>query len=107
GQLGWGSSEGRTIPAKVMGLVGAVEVAAGDNHSCARNAAGFVYCWGDNGSGQLGDGTRTSTQKPAATPVPTSAVDPMPLSALALAVGGAHSCALRSDYAVVCWGLNS
>jgi alpha-tubulin suppressor-like RCC1 family protein len=107
GQLGWGSPEGRAIPAKVMDLVGAVEVAAGDNHTCARNAAGFVYCWGANDSGQLGDGTRASTQRPAATPVATSAVDAMPLGALALAAGGAHTCALRSDFAVVCWGANN
>lgn len=104
GQLGWGSTGARPVPAKVMELVGAVEVSAGERHTCARTTTGLVFCWGNNDSGQLGDGTRQGTLEPGAQPVPSSAVDGTPLVAQALAAGRAHSCAIRTDQAVVCWG---
>jgi alpha-tubulin suppressor-like RCC1 family protein len=31
-----------------------VDVAVGDNHTCALKANGSVMCWGYNGDGQLG-----------------------------------------------------
>ena len=42
-----------------------VEIAAGNNHSCARLSDDTVKCWGDYGTGQLGDGTTV----PRLTPV--------------------------------------
>lgn len=42
-----------------------VEVASGENHSCARRGSGQVACWGDNNDGQLG----TLAEGPLATPV--------------------------------------
>lgn len=51
-------------PTIVPGVSGATELAAGDNHTCARVAAGIV-CWGDNPSGELGDGTLTPHFTPA------------------------------------------
>ncbi len=48
----------------VAGLSAIVELAAGRNHFCARDASGAVWCWGDNSQGQLGDGTTTSRDQP-------------------------------------------
>jgi alpha-tubulin suppressor-like RCC1 family protein len=61
------------------------------------NAA--VKCWGNNGNGQLGDGTRTNRTRPVAVKGITHAVS--------IAIGGRHSCALSSDGTVRCWGQNS
>jgi alpha-tubulin suppressor-like RCC1 family protein len=47
------------FPQIVPGVSNATELTTGDNHTCARVAAGFV-CWGDNTRGQLGDGTINS-----------------------------------------------
>lgn len=41
----------------VSGIAGAVEVHAGMTFTCAVDAAGAVWCWGSNGSGELGNGT--------------------------------------------------
>jgi alpha-tubulin suppressor-like RCC1 family protein len=42
------------VPVPVGGIEGAVEVAAGGSHTCARTSAARVYCWGEGSSGQLG-----------------------------------------------------
>lgn len=78
--------------------VTAVDVSG--NHSCALRATGEVLCWGANSSGQLG--TEPSFANPVPTPVPLPARDAG--SAKALALGTHHSCALKRDGTVVCWG---
>src|SRR3989449_924138 len=37
------------------------------SHTCAVTTDGTIYCWGFNGNGQLGDGTRTNRAVPALT----------------------------------------
>jgi alpha-tubulin suppressor-like RCC1 family protein len=44
-----------SVPVKVPGLTGIVEVTKGHQRGvCARNEAGTVWCWGDNGISQTG-----------------------------------------------------
>lgn len=73
-----------------------VELAPGASHTCGRTATGEVYCWGMNGSGQLGDaGTSRSG--------PTSPV----LGGTAFAEvrsGDNNSCARTPAGEVWCWG---
>lgn len=76
----------------------AAQVSAGDFHTCAR-VDGTVECWGDNSSGQLGDGTGLSRL----TPVTVSALS----TAAQISSGGLHTCALLADGTVVCWGANA
>lgn len=48
-----------TTPAAPTGVDGAVAALAGDRHTCARTAAGALWCWGNNDVGQLGAGAGT------------------------------------------------
>lgn len=46
-------------PTLAPGLEDIVQLALGDIHACALDRSGAVWCGGDNGHGQLGDGTTT------------------------------------------------
>src|SRR4030095_13243552 len=83
----------------IFAVVSASAVAGGGSHSLARSAAGGVYAWGDNGSGQLGIGDNTSRAEPIAVQGLANVV--------AVAAGRAHSLALRSDGSVLAWGANN
>ena len=57
GQLGNGLSfVDSPVPVLVEGVVGATELAVGDQHACVRLSDGNAKCWGNNLSGQLGNG---------------------------------------------------
>jgi hypothetical protein len=58
GQLGGPTFGGEAID--VFGTDGTPSFALGADHGCAVTAAGGVTCWGDNASGQLGDGTQVT-----------------------------------------------
>ncbi len=74
------------------------EVQGGAGHTCALTAEGKAYCWGWNGSGELGDGTTTDRL------APTAVADGRTFTTLA--VGGAYTCGMKGD-AVWCWGSNA
>jgi len=59
GQLGDGKRADRLLPGRVAKLSrGVVAIAAGASHTCALMRGGHVLCTGQNGHGQLGDGTK-------------------------------------------------
>jgi alpha-tubulin suppressor-like RCC1 family protein len=64
GYLGVESIAESFMPVAVTGNRTFVSVSASDRHTCGRTSGGVVYCWGANGSGQLGDGTRVDRQTP-------------------------------------------
>src|SRR5439155_1081072 len=84
-------------PKLVKGRTGVVSVAAGYFHACALLSTGRVWCWGDNGNGELGNGTTTASDVPVPTPLE---------GATAVAAGAADSCAITSGGDLKCWGNN-
>jgi alpha-tubulin suppressor-like RCC1 family protein len=77
----------------------APSIAAGDYHSIALDDNGTVWGWGDNGSGQLGDGTTTNRNAPSRMRFVSDV--------FAVAGGGNHTLALTGDGRVWAWGDNS
>jgi len=76
------------------------QVGLGLRHTCVL-IHGEVYCWGDDGSGQLGTGKRGDSASAAdATPVPLAR------QIVQLAVGSSFACALAQTGTVICWGDN-
>src|SRR6266516_1566233 len=74
-------------------------VSAGGGNSCALMGDQTVWCWGQNTSGQLGDGTI----KDAMVPVQVTGLPP----ALDVAPGHDHTCAIDTTNQVWCWGSNA
>ncbi|MDP3274304.1 MAG: hypothetical protein Q8Q09_03860 [Deltaproteobacteria bacterium] len=68
GQLGRGvvppvGMSRSVMAAPVVGLTGIVAMGAGVDHGCAFTMDGLTRCWGDNATGQLGDGNATSLER--------------------------------------------
>jgi Regulator of Chromosome Condensation (RCC1) repeat protein/regulator of chromosome condensation (RCC1) repeat-containing protein len=76
----------------------ATAVSAGSGHACALLSDATVKCWGHNGMGQLGDGTRTRRLTAVAVQGLTGATG--------VSAGWAMSCATLADGTARCWGAN-
>ena len=74
-------------------------VSAGGGHVLVLRGDGTVWAYGDNSSGQLGNGTTTSSSVPVQVPGLTDVV--------AVAAGYQHSLALTRTGAVWAWGDNT
>ncbi|MFD4742603.1 RCC1 domain-containing protein [Streptomyces virginiae] len=101
GQLGDNSTVNRLSPVKTQdswsGEV--VRIAAGANHSLAvTGSTNSLHAWGQNTSGQLGDGTADHRT----TPVPVPGLTGIQL----IAAGREHTIALLDDNTVRSWGAN-
>lgn len=110
GQLGNTTATASAVPIQVYRykldeitlagpLTGITAVSAGGNHSLAIDSGSNVWAWGDNGYGQLGDGS--ITVRYAAISVLTS-VNGSPLTgASSISAGGSHSLALLGKNTVI------
>jgi alpha-tubulin suppressor-like RCC1 family protein len=74
-------------------------VAAGDLHTCALEQDGGVLCWGINSEGELGTGL-------AGEPQPTPHIVQGLTNGVEVSAGAQHTCVLRQDGSVACWGAN-
>ncbi len=109
GQLGINTTASSLIPVPVVtsGVLNGktlVAITMGDSHACAVDSTGKAYCWGSNGSGELGNNSTAYSSIPVA--VNTSgALNGKTLVAIVAGMG--NSCALDSDGKAYCWGWNA
>jgi alpha-tubulin suppressor-like RCC1 family protein len=109
GQLGDGTRKNHRLRAvrvtKVGGepLAGVIATSNGYCHSCARTRDGATWCWGANGSGQLGDGTTTGRSRAVRV---TRGGGRALAGVVGVSAGHAHTCARQGTDAVWCWGAN-
>lgn len=93
-----GAGVGGTAPITVI-TVSFSSISAGDATTCALTSGGAAYCWGYNGTGELGDGTTLSSRS-----VPTAVVGGITFGSVA---AGEHACGLAPGGVAYCWGNNS
>ena len=72
-------------------------------HTCAILDNGELKCWGADNNGMLGDGTTTSRNSPPSTPIDFGDGR----TAVAVSLGGQHTCAILDDGSVKCWGYDN
>jgi hypothetical protein len=74
-------------------------ITEGDQHACSLKSNGAVYCWGDAGYGQLGNGGNTDQTMPVA-------ISEAP-AFIQIAAGSDHTCGLKANGSAYCWGRNN
>ena len=113
GQLGDGTTNSRSTPVLVQkpdtktypdrpADFTYVQVAAGGQHSLAIGSDGYVYAWGWNSCGQLGNNTKSSSSKPVRVHGPGNMGEG--LKAIQVSAGTFNSMALGTDGTVYTWG---
>jgi len=100
GPVGPGGGDAYDTPQAVTGLTDVVSLNATGASTCALLSSGGVDCWGDNGDGELGNGTTGG-------PDGDDGYDtPQAVSGIADAVSLGDFCAVLSTGGVDCWGSN-
>ena len=108
GQLGNSTTTQRNTPVPVPKPAGAptdftyVQAYAGGQHSLAIGSDGYVYAWGLNDHGQLGNNTTSNSSTPVRVHGPGNTGEG--LKAIQVAAGAWNSMALGADGTVYTWG---
>jgi alpha-tubulin suppressor-like RCC1 family protein len=100
GQLGDGTAglEANPRPVAVAGSRSWATISTGSSHTCGVTTAGDAYCWGENDSGQLGNGNTTQQT------VPGLVVNDIKWTRVS--AGRLTTCGLTLAGAAYCWGAN-
>ena len=108
--MAWGKYALLTIPLILSGIVVVASPAAaqefsdtdwkvasaGGSHACGIDNSGYLYCWGNDDSGQLGNTAALNSKTE-----PDRIGDSRGWTAIS--AGGAHTCGIRSGK-LYCWG---
>jgi alpha-tubulin suppressor-like RCC1 family protein len=100
GQLGDGGKQNKLEPTEVTRLGTSVQqVSTGRDHTCAVKKDGSLWCWGRNDFGQIADGTTTYQSTP-------NQVKNLGTSVASVSAGSFHTCVVKKDGSLWCWGGN-
>ena len=98
-KVGDGTTTTRLTPVIIDSGVSYAEISLGQFHTCGVTTTGVLKCWGDNSRGQIGDGSFVS-------PVSTPKIIDSGVSYSQVDLGTSHSCAIKADGGLMCWGSN-
>jgi alpha-tubulin suppressor-like RCC1 family protein len=90
-----------TTPQAIASDATFLELSVGQGDACAIRQDGALFCWGRNSSGQLGLGDGSPEQ--LRSPTRVGSTDDW----LTLGVGQEHTCGIRMDHSLWCWGSNT
>jgi uncharacterized protein YjdB len=85
-----------TAAPPASGSVQLLAITTGNNHACGLNSAGAAYCWGSNGNGAIGDGTKTDRLTPVA------ATGGLTFSSIGADIN--LTCGITAGGSLYCWG---
>lgn len=86
-------------PFSRAGRPGRSSISSGDQKDTCGVRHGHAYCWGYNNRGQGGNGTTGTSHVPTRV---GATLDPW----AEIGAGDSHSCELRTNHTIYCWGEN-
>jgi alpha-tubulin suppressor-like RCC1 family protein len=108
-QLGNNTNTISYVPSQVFGPDATVnssltfsQISSGANHTCGLTTGGAAFCWGNNGSGQLGNNSTTWEFKPV--PVLETNGSTSSLAFSQISSGTGQTCGLTTAGGAYCWG---
>jgi alpha-tubulin suppressor-like RCC1 family protein len=108
GQLGIGNTIDQNVPRQVTtpSARGWTTLTAGTGNTCAVRADSTLWCWGSNDAGELGIGNNISQNVPRQVTTPAAAGWTAVTARGANMPGIDHTCAVRADGTLWCWGFD-
>ncbi len=112
GQLGDGTNDNRRWPVQVVGpggvgtLNGVISIAGGYGHTIALKSDSTVWTFGNNGLGQLGDGTEGYSRNTPDQVIAQPGVSGFLTDIIKISGGNYHTIALKSDSTGFTFGYN-
>jgi alpha-tubulin suppressor-like RCC1 family protein len=94
------NSSTTTVAVGVGDVIESGRISIGYFHTCAIDTDNKAFCWGADGSGQLGNGTITGSQ------ISPVAVDTTK-TWKSISAGESHTCAIDTDNKAFCWGADN
>lgn len=99
GRLGIGEDPSfATVPSEVLTEARFYTISAGTRHTCGTSRLRRAFCWGANASGQLGDGSNTSSAQPVSVWGDSRY--------RVVSAGGDATCGVTTYGEALCWGNN-